>query len=458
MADVAHTFIDNSAAREQQALLRQQRLAEILQQQAFQPDQKFSYAGIEASPSAAGALAKGLQGGIAGYLQGRSLKGQDDLLKKTEAREERYGTDLAKALGAANTKPWVNPDGPGAVGNAPIYQAGASGLRSAEDPAPPPQMMPGADQSMTPFKAGPAGGYEAIAAALQNIGNPDVSRTLGPQITMAQIAQQQAGDKRTQGLADAKELYTFQQTNKGPADAPAEVKEFEYAQKNGFPGSFMDFQTQKRRAGATTVTVGGDNAADGALRKKLSEKEGERWSALKEAGAVSAGLGQDFQALDQLMTVAPQGPVTGRLAEAFPGFSSAGDAFQSIVTRVAPTLRTPGSGATSDIEYEGMLKSLPRLRFKQEANRAIGEMMKSKAALNVERSEIVSAYENQKIDAATARSALEAVNKKSIISPELKTALEGLVGPTEAPKVGAVQDGYRFKGGEPASPNSWEKI
>ena len=424
MADVAQTFIDNSAAREQQALSRQQRLAEILQQQAFQPDQKFSYAGVEASPSGAAALAKGLQGGIAGYLQGRALKGQDDLVKKTEAREQRYGTDLAKAL-AAGTEMREGP------------------RPSADFVGPMPEKM---------------GGYEGIAAALQNIGNPDVTRSLGPQVAMQQVQAQKAADRRTQGLADAKELYTFQQTNKGPAELPAEVKEFEYAQKNGFPGSFMDFQTQKRRAGATTVNVGGDNPADGALRKKLSEKEGERWSGLKEAGAVSAGLGQDFQALDQLMTVAPQGPVTGRLAEAFPGFSSAGDAFQSIVTRVAPTLRTPGSGATSDIEYEGMLKSLPRLRFKPEANRAIGEMMKSKAALNVERSEIVSAYENQKIDAATARSALEAVNKKSIISPELKTALDGLGGAAEAPKAGAVQDGYRFKGGNPADPKSWEKL
>ena len=27
-----------------------------------------------------------------------------------------------------------------------------------------------------------------------------------------------------------------------------------------------------------------------------------------------------------------------------------------------------------------------------------------------------------------------------------------------APKVGTVQDGYKFKGGEPSNPSSWEKV
>jgi hypothetical protein len=192
--------------------------------------------------------------------------------------------------------------------------------------------------------------------------------------------------------------------------------------------AYIAAQERIRRAGKTDITIpiGGDNSADKKLREKLSEEEGKRWSELQGAGIVSSGLSQDFQVLDQLMTVAPQGPITGRLAEMFPGVSSAGDAFTSIVTRVAPSLRTPGSGSTSDIEYEGMLKSLPRLRQQPEANRLIAETMKAKAALNVERAKIVTAYQNEVIDAKTARSRLAELNARSIMSPELRRAISAL--------------------------------
>jgi hypothetical protein len=173
------------------------------------------------------------------------------------------------------------------------------------------------------------------------------------------------------------------------------------------------------------VTVGGE-PSDGNLRKKLDEKTGELWSTYQEQGAVSAASAQDFQILDELIKIAPQGPVQGRLAEMFPGVSSAGDAFQSIVKRVAPTLRAPGSGATSDIEYDGMLRSLPALRNRPEANRAINEIMKAKAAINVERSQVIDSYGRGEITAGEARSRISEIDKRSIMSPELKKALEGV--------------------------------
>ena len=222
MADVAQTFIDNSANREQQALLRQQRLAEILQQQAFQPDQKFSYAGIEAPPSAAAALAKGLQGGIAGYLQGRALKGQDDLLKKTEAREERYGADLAKAL-AAGTEMREGP------------------RPSADFVGPMPEKM---------------GGYEGIAAALQGINNPDVTRTLGPQMAMAQIAQQQAGADRAAKLADAKELRSSPEWTKPAVPVPG--RDVPYSPE--VAGQLTDIAGARAAAGRETPAEAAERA------------------------------------------------------------------------------------------------------------------------------------------------------------------------------------------------------
>ena len=207
------------------------------------------------------------------------------------------------------------------------------------------------------------------------------------------------------------------------------------------------------------VTVNTGDTTDGALSKALSTKEGESWATIKDAGMVAGAMGQDLALLDELIKVAPQGPIIGPLAETFKGFSSAGDAFQSIVKRVAPSLRTPGSGATSDIEYQGFLDSLPALKNSPEGNRMINQIMKTKAAINKQRSDIVTAYQAGEMSVNEARKAMAELNSTPLMTPEMKSALAGVGAgtPSGAPSVGDVVEGYRYKGGDPANPNSWER-
>lgn len=156
MAEVAQTFLANPYAQ-QNDVAQKQKLAEILQSQAFQPDQKFSYAGIEAPPSGAAALAKALQGTTAAYLQGAAMK-------EGRQRRDQYATDMAKVLEGASAKPWVNPD--------------------------------------TGEEQGTAGGLEGMAAALRGVNNPDLAPMAG-QLVMSKVA-------RDQQLADKADERQFQ--------------------------------------------------------------------------------------------------------------------------------------------------------------------------------------------------------------------------------------------------------
>jgi len=196
----------------------------------------------------------------------------------------------------------------------------------------------------------------------------------------------------------------------------------------------------------TNVTVNSE-PADGNLRKALDIKTGQQWADYQEQAANSAAIVQDLDMMDELIGMAPQGPVQGRLAEMFPGVNAAGDAFQAIVKRVAPTLRAPGSGSTSDIEYEGMLRSLPALRNKPEANRAIAAMMGAKAEINMERGQIITQYQTGDISAAEARRQIAALDKRSIMTPELRSII-GALGDQPGTTTEAVPDGV--------DPEIWE--
>ena len=87
-----------------------------------------------------------------------------------------------------------------------------------------------------------------------------------------------------------------------------------------------------------------------------------------------------------------------------------------------------------------MLKSLPQLSSTPEANRAIAGMMKAKAEINVQRGEIVRAYQNGQLSLSDARQQISEIDKRSIMSPELKGLLEGL-GPAPAAKAGEAPEG-----------------
>lgn len=213
---------------------------------------------------------------------------------------------------------------------------------------------------------------------------------------------------------------------------PASVQEYQFAQQHGFNGDYPAFLQMGHPGTTINMPPLGQEPPDGVLRKKLGEKEAETWNGYTTAADIAGGRSQDLQVLDELMKQAPQGPLTGRLAEMFPGFSSAGDAAQSIVARVAPTMRTPGSGSTSDIEYEGFLKGLPRLRGTPQGNALISQVLQAKNGLEIERGQIVSAYLNNTISAVDARKRLAEINRRSILSPDLRRMIGATSGKAPA--------------------------
>jgi hypothetical protein len=178
---------------------------------------------------------------------------------------------------------------------------------------------------------------------------------------------------------------------------------------------------------ASTIINTGDTSNK--LRQSFDTKEGELWNSYAEAGNKAAAVTNDMQILDELSKVAPQGPVPGTIQKMFPGASSAGAAFNAVVKRLAPQMRVTGSGSTSDIEYAGMVDSLPKLGNYPEANSAISGMIKAKSQLDMQRADIVTAWRNGDLNDAQARNQLGKLNHQSIMTPELRALIEATGGP-----------------------------
>ena len=99
MADVSFN-IANPYQQQQEELLRRQKMAEILQQQSFQPIERTSYAGIEAPISPYAGLAKMLQAYAGAKGQQKVSEERMALGEKYRADQSADFTNLAKMLSA----------------------------------------------------------------------------------------------------------------------------------------------------------------------------------------------------------------------------------------------------------------------------------------------------------------------------------------------------------------------
>jgi hypothetical protein len=222
------------------------------------------------------------------------------------------------------------------------------------------------------------------------------------------------------GAIDGKTAVTL--AYQEPKDSRTALQQnYEYAIAQGMA---PDEARQWVSSGTTINMPGGEAQTE--LQKKLAGQEADILGKYLTAGNTASVMKNDLLMLEEILQYAPQDPITGRLAQMFPGVSSAGAAAQSIINRVAPSLRVEGSGSTSDIEYEGMLRSLVSLMNYPEANNAILGMMLSKAQIDIDRKQIVRDFQNSDQSAEAARemrSRLSDLDNRSIMTPELSQLL-----------------------------------
>jgi hypothetical protein len=165
-------------------------------------------------------------------------------------------------------------------------------------------------------------------------------------------------------------------------------KEFQLAQAEGYKGSFMDYMREIKEAGRPNTTVTVENAGLKKAAEKMAEMDVKRVETLRESAETLRGLLPDlatFEAANQEFSTGAFGngllglqKMMGRLGVELPG-TTEGEVMGAIQSRLAPAMRAPGSGASSDRDVQMFLSSLPALSNTPNGNRAIVAMFRTLA-------------------------------------------------------------------------------
>jgi hypothetical protein len=255
--------------------------------------------------------------------------------------------------------------------------------------------------------------------------NPPKSRTLTD-------AEEKERGLNTAGVyqIDKNDNITTVQAPKDDIKPPSDVMEYEYAQKQGYKGTFQQWQLDNKKASAaqTSVTIGeGDK-----FYENLDKKNAETFAAMSDGGIQArAKLGQ-IDRLEALFTNAPQGvegamkKIAGDWGIATEGLSDI-QAAGALLERMVPAQRTPGSGPMSDADIKMFRAALPRLLNQPGGNQLIFQTLRGIATYETQMGEIADMVADRAITPAEGRKRVrELANPLAEIKmPEGPTPNEG---------------------------------
>jgi flagellar protein FlgJ len=188
---------------------------------------------------------------------------------------------------------------------------------------------------------------------------------------------------------DIQSIMTIAREDRSANRPTDSQRNYNLAKQQGYTGSFMDYQAATK--GGTTVNVGPN---EGEFAKKAAGKLSDRFAAIVDEGDTACN---DLALVSQLRDLG--GVIqTGGGAAAQAWLANWGikvgsnvgavEAYQSIVDKLTPSQRVPGSGTTSERDMATFKGSLPSLIKTPEGNAIVQNVLSSLAQSKIDRAQV----------------------------------------------------------------------
>lgn len=291
-------------------------------------------------------------------------------------------------------------------------------------------------QGLARVVKGGVGGYQAGQAgrmemAGQQAGSESLARALAGGSMEDAASGLMANPYMAQSGMDLAANIIADRNKPGPAP-PASIREYEYAKQQGFEGSLIDFETAKRRAGATTVNVGaGETAYDKEMGKRLAEEQ----IAIQQQGTKAQQAIGDLQVMEQSLEdpnvytgLGGETVQTAKRAAQFFGVPVEGVPAGEVISRTSKQIalnlkdKLPGPMSNSDRQF--LVDLPPGLTTSPEGNRRLIKLGVAQQKWLAERAQVA----NEIIKRSGGRLTTEAFPILADIDRKWSNTMSGLVG------------------------------
>lgn len=190
-----------------------------------------------------------------------------------------------------------------------------------------------------------------------------------------------------------------------PAEMPTAVREYQFAQSQGYDGTFQQFQLDGKRAGATKVQVD----AGQRFENEFSRNQGKFFSEMKgditKAGFNAPSQLRNLERMEQLLAGVDGGRLSPVGLEVASALNSMGikvdprlgnkEASEALARELAGGLRQPGTGPMTDKDFENFLRQVPSLSKTAEGRRQIIETQRRALNRDIQISKMAREYQRR---------------------------------------------------------------